>query len=676
MEETSYLGKRHTFVLLPLIYIFLLVGCGGGSSRFEGRENQPPVFKAGLVETDSFDIYAHDGEQSPSTYNLRADDPEEDQLTYEISGGEDAEFFELIEDFSLSQLQFKERADYEAFADANADNIYELEIQVSDGEFTDSVHLSIHLQDGLEARIVTSGPVDWGSGFWDKGDDFERNDNDRWVNYAYRSPGYYYVDGVCEADCSGHFVFWDSDVYGGVPSEDEISIVSPLSSFLFEANDAQLALDSIGIEATPKDAYFLDPWEGALQGDSLAIEFLRFNQQLSFVLRVGNIIGESSYPNLSDKVSVSDVEMTSLPAVSTFPRAQNIYKSLANLADGSGSVSGIEGSARLDSIGTISHLFETIDLREELSEFERDYVAVAFAGVVKVSIRAGLDPTDSYGTILDNREFTSAVWDLSRGTIDLPTFATRITPSALFGAEFPGLDLPDAIPPKLISLSRVNNFPDASYLSYSVTDDDSGITEVGGVLSNQACELRFSRTYSSSLSVPLQVSDSISIAIGSSTKSGNLSLDSLDLTDADGNTFDGLKLYGSSVSFAIDNPGGDTEPAELISYSLSVDPLNSTIVVVESVIAEAAGISTGSLDGVNDTVDIEVQLEDVFNSRTVSARVLAADLIENGDGTYTATAYIELDSAQAANDAELANFRMCDAGLNLTELDKGALEAL
>lgn len=672
MEEVSCLGKRHTFFLLPLIYIFFLVGCGGGGAD---EENYPPAFMIGMDEVENCDANAYDGQLRFFTCFLRARDPnEDDDLLYQITGGEDAGFFEITRASALFTLKFKERADYEAFADADGDNIYLFELQVSDGEFTDSVTFRVTLEDAIELRVITGSP-ERGNGFWDRNSNFEWDFGEPHTHSATSDTldvagiGYHSLPATCEPDCVGSVVFPGSQVYG-IPADGELVIVSPLSSLVVEANNAEQMLAGLDIEATEEQIHFLDPWEGALEGDALARTLLQWNQQLDFLFSVVFTLGVQPPIPPSDVAASGDASLNPL----IFERARGVYASLAQLAEDS--VLDGDDPVSLDSISTISHLFESFALREEISEFERDYVAVAAAGVISVNMQADVELSDSSGSYFNSSEFFMALYDLSRETIDIQTFAERTTPSVLFGTEFPGLDLPDVIPPKLISLSRVNNFPDASYLSYSIADDDSGITEVEGVLSNQACELRFSRTYSSSLSVPLQVSDSISLAIGSSTKSGNLSLDSLDLTDADGNTFDGLKLYGSSVSFVIDNPVGDTEPAELISYSLSLDPLNPTIVVVESVIAEAVSISTGSLEGVNDTVDIEVQLEDVFNSRTVSARVQAADLIDNGEGTYTATAYVDLDSEQAANDAELANFRMCDAGLNLTELDKEALEAL
>ena len=81
-----------------------------------------------LVET-SFDVL--EGETIIGA--VQATDPENDALTYSISAGTDADFFIL--DAVSGELEFITARDFEAPADANADNVYSLIIHVTDGFF-------------------------------------------------------------------------------------------------------------------------------------------------------------------------------------------------------------------------------------------------------------------------------------------------------------------------------------------------------------------------------------------------------------------------------------------------------------------------------------------------------------------------------------------------------------
>jgi serralysin len=67
-------------------------------------------------------------------------------LTYSIVGGTDAALFSI--DAATGALSFNAAPDYEAPADANADNVYDVTVQVSDGTLTDT-----------QAIVVTVTPV-------------------------------------------------------------------------------------------------------------------------------------------------------------------------------------------------------------------------------------------------------------------------------------------------------------------------------------------------------------------------------------------------------------------------------------------------------------------------------------------------------------------------------------
>ena len=83
-----------------------------------------------------------------------ADTPAQ-RLSYRITGGADSGLFGI--DLLSGQLHFLAAPDYEAPADANADNLYEVEVQVFDGARTDLQSITVSVQPANEhAPLITS----------------------------------------------------------------------------------------------------------------------------------------------------------------------------------------------------------------------------------------------------------------------------------------------------------------------------------------------------------------------------------------------------------------------------------------------------------------------------------------------------------------------------------------
>jgi Ca2+-binding RTX toxin-like protein len=73
-------------------------------------------------------------------------------LAYAISGGADAALFDI--DTATGALSFKVAPNFEAAADAGANNVYDVEVQVSDGSLTDTQALAVTVTDTNEPLIV------------------------------------------------------------------------------------------------------------------------------------------------------------------------------------------------------------------------------------------------------------------------------------------------------------------------------------------------------------------------------------------------------------------------------------------------------------------------------------------------------------------------------------------
>ena len=109
--------------------------------------NEPPVF------TSSSDPISVNENFSAVVHTAAASDPEDDALTYSLAGS-DAEAFSI--DASSGGLSFANAPDFEAPADADGDNTYELSLQASDGKASVSQVLAISVTDVDEAPSIIS----------------------------------------------------------------------------------------------------------------------------------------------------------------------------------------------------------------------------------------------------------------------------------------------------------------------------------------------------------------------------------------------------------------------------------------------------------------------------------------------------------------------------------------
>ncbi len=91
---------------------------------------------------------------SSTVYKVAGVDPEGRSLAYAISGGPDKDLFAI--DAGNGNVSFKKAPDFEARADADANNIYQIEVQASDGALVTKQLVSITVTDVNEAPSITS----------------------------------------------------------------------------------------------------------------------------------------------------------------------------------------------------------------------------------------------------------------------------------------------------------------------------------------------------------------------------------------------------------------------------------------------------------------------------------------------------------------------------------------
>ena len=116
-----------------------------------GTLSAPTITSDGGGDTAS--VYAEENQTTVTT--VTATDSDSTTLTYSISGGFDAGKFTI--DASSGVLTFMVTPDFEIPTNYYGDNIYEVTVQVSDGELSDSQHIQVTVTNAPnEAPTITS----------------------------------------------------------------------------------------------------------------------------------------------------------------------------------------------------------------------------------------------------------------------------------------------------------------------------------------------------------------------------------------------------------------------------------------------------------------------------------------------------------------------------------------
>ncbi len=131
---------------LPVLTAWALSGCGGdgGSVTPAPAANQPPVFSSATTATAVENTTA-------AVYQAVASDPNGDAVTYSIVGGADAARFTIS---ATGQLSFVAPPNYDLPADADHNNVYEVQIGASDGKASTTLALSVTVSNSKEGIAV------------------------------------------------------------------------------------------------------------------------------------------------------------------------------------------------------------------------------------------------------------------------------------------------------------------------------------------------------------------------------------------------------------------------------------------------------------------------------------------------------------------------------------------
>jgi glucose/arabinose dehydrogenase len=126
-----------------------LSACGGDGSTQpippnQPPPNQPPVFSSAAATSVVENV-------TGSVYQAAASDPNGDSVTYSIVGGADATRFTVS---ASGQVSFVSSPNFDLPSDADANNVYEIQIGASDGKASTTLALSLTVTNSKEGVAV------------------------------------------------------------------------------------------------------------------------------------------------------------------------------------------------------------------------------------------------------------------------------------------------------------------------------------------------------------------------------------------------------------------------------------------------------------------------------------------------------------------------------------------
>lgn len=135
----------------------LIASCGGGGSGAPPAPPAPPPAANQAPSFTSANAVAYVENGTGTVYQATASDPEGSALTFAITGGADAALFTVS---ASGQLRFNASPNFDLAADADGNNVYQVQLTVSDGQASGTLSLAITVtnsKEGIAVRRVGTG---------------------------------------------------------------------------------------------------------------------------------------------------------------------------------------------------------------------------------------------------------------------------------------------------------------------------------------------------------------------------------------------------------------------------------------------------------------------------------------------------------------------------------------
>ncbi|HYD12669.1 MAG TPA: PQQ-dependent sugar dehydrogenase [Allosphingosinicella sp.] len=154
---TKGFGSCISVRLGAAVIALLLASCGGSGGGGGGTPPPPPPANQPPAITSP--ATANAAENSTGTiYTATATDPDGNPLTFSLSGGADRAAFSIT---AAGALSFAQPPDFENPTDADANNVYQLQLAVSDGTTSATLDLAVTVTnqgpDAFRVRRIATG---------------------------------------------------------------------------------------------------------------------------------------------------------------------------------------------------------------------------------------------------------------------------------------------------------------------------------------------------------------------------------------------------------------------------------------------------------------------------------------------------------------------------------------
>ena len=412
------------------LWLFTLSGflaaCGGGG----GSSNSAPV----LNNPGALSVL--EGAQAITT--LSATDADNDSLTYSIASSGDGGLFTIS---SAGALTFSQAPDFESAGDANADNQYELTVQVSDGALSAAQSITVSVTDAFEGRVVDA-PISGASVFVDLNGNNEQDADEPFgvtdANGFFGVAQFVPTAGTAAkviskggTDTKTGKALPDLALISDVPADlTKAANVTPLTTVLASVAtpEAKAAvLTAMGISGSPEDLLTNDGWAAAEGGDETAKATQRVNQQVGLLLQTAASIAD-------DGDEATDISVL---------LAQSVAKQVASVAQGQGTID-FTATETIQTLLTDAAQETVPTLVIEAAVFSA--VATSLATVNTVVADASLDPlSDGANDIVLSAQNTlqTSVAAVVAGEVTVDSFVTDTGAANLFENIVVAADAPD-----------------------------------------------------------------------------------------------------------------------------------------------------------------------------------------------------------------------------------------
>ena len=425
--------RKEIPLLVTVLFVLAVTGCGGGGSSSPAdttNTNSAP----NILDPGALSIL----EGATSVTTLSATDADSDSLTFSIISSDDQSLFTIT---SAGVLSFTAPPDFEMPSNANADNVYLLSVQVSDGALSDNQSLTVTVTDAFEGRVVDA-PIAGAAVFIDLNGNSQIDANE--PSGTTDANGYFNIEpftpvagivpkiiSIGGTDSKTGKALPNLALVSDVPADlSQAANVTPLTMVLSSVDTPEAkaqVLIALGISGTPEELLTTDGWAEAEAGDEDAKAAQRINQQLGLLLQTATTLTD-------DGDADTDV---------TVALAQSVAKQVSTMAESEGSVD-LTSPASIQAVLTQAAAEATPNVVIEASAIAA--VATSVANVNTLVADPALDPVSQTAQEIaesTQESLQNSVAELVTGAVNVTTFLAQTSPSQLFTEVVISVDAPD-----------------------------------------------------------------------------------------------------------------------------------------------------------------------------------------------------------------------------------------